>query len=178
MSVQPSPSIVRPAVPADREDIWRLFLMVHRENGIFKLSPEKVEFFFQRAIFPELISPDDTGPRGEIAVIGPVGKIEAICFVIIGSFWYTQEKHIEELVLYVDPEYRRSNHVRALVQWMKDASEALGIPVLTGIMSNHRTEAKVRLYRRLLPEIGAFFLYPNEPHKGNGHDIGLVAVSS
>lgn len=173
MGVVISPSIVRTAVPADREDIWRLFLMVHRENGIFPLAPERVEFFFNRALHPELIPPGDTGARGAIAVIGPPGKIEALCFVIIGQFWYTNSKHIEELVLYVDPEYRHSDHAKALIDWMKSSADRLGIPVLTGIMSNHRTQAKVRLYRRQLPEIGAFFLYPNhiEEQKVNGNGV-------
>lgn len=156
-----SPSVVRVAVPEDRDDIWRLFLMVWRENAIFKLAAQRVEYFFNRALYPQMIPEGDTGPRGTIAVIGPVGKIEAICFVIIGQFWYTEEKHLEELVLYVDPEHRKSNHAKALIDWMKSSADSLGIPVLTGIMSNTRTEAKVRLYRRQLPEIGAFFLYPN-----------------
>lgn len=162
--ITPSPSVVRTAVPEDREDIWRLFLMVHKENGLFPIAPHKVEYLFQRAIFPDLIPEWDTGPRGTIAVIGEVGQVEALCFVIIGGFWYTEERHLEELVLYVDPEYRKSHHCEALIEWMKTTADKMGLKILTGIMSNHRTEAKVRLYRRRLPEIGAFFLYPNKPN--------------
>lgn len=165
MTIPISSSIVRMAVPQDRDDLWRLFLMAHRENGLFKLSPQRVEYFFHRAIYADMIPTEDQGPRGTIAVIGPVGKVEALCFIIIGRFWYTDENHLEELVLYVDPEYRKSNHAKALIQWMKATADKLGIPVLTGIMSNIRTEAKVRLYRKQLPEIGAFFLYPNRVGK-------------
>jgi len=138
-----------------------MFLMAHHENGIFKLAPNKVEFFVQRALHPELIHPADTGPRGQIVVIGPAGKLEAICFVIIGSFWYSEDRHIEELLVFVDPQYRASGHAKALIEWMKKTADALGIQVLSGIMSNTRTEAKVRLYKRQMPMIGAFFLYPN-----------------
>lgn len=167
MTVAISPSIVRPATDADHQEIWRLFLQGHNENGIFKLAPDKVEFFIQRALHPERVPPWDTGPRGEIRVIGPVGKLEAVCFVIIGSFWYSNDHHLEELLVYVDPEYRHSNHARAIIDWMKRAADNLGIPVLTGIMSNHRTEAKVRLYQRQLPKIGAFFFYTPQSVDGN-----------
>lgn len=161
MTVVISPSVPRRAVPEDHQEIWRLFLQCHNENGIFKLAPEKVEFFLQRALHPELIHPNDTGTRGEIQVIGPVGKLEAICFVVIGSFWYSNDLHLEELLVFVDPEYRASGHAKALIEWMKKTADDLGIQVLTGVMSNTRTEAKIRLYEKQLPRIGAFFLYPN-----------------
>lgn len=159
MTITPSPSVVRLATPADHQEIWRLFLQGHNENGIFQLAPDKVEYFIQRALFPKMIPPWDQGPRGEIRVIGPVGKLEAICFVIIGQFWYSHDYHIEELLVYVDPEFRHSDHSKILIDWMKKAAEKSGLPLLTGIMSNYRTEAKVRLYQRQLPKIGAFFLW-------------------
>ena len=162
IDLEPSSSLARRATPADRQEIWRLFLMCHRENGIFELAPDKVNFFLDRALYPERIPRGDTGPRGEIRVIGPVGKLEAICFVILGSFWYSTQLHVEELLVFVDPQYRRSPHAKTMIEWMKEEARELGIPVLTGIMSNKRTEAKVRLYERQLPKIGAFFLYdPN-----------------
>jgi hypothetical protein len=62
-----------------------------------------------------------------------------------------------------------------LVQWMKDQVEATQLPLVTGIISNHRTEAKCRLYRQMLPKIGEFFyLSP----KGSSVAVGLVAASS
>lgn len=169
MTIPVSPSIVRTATLEDHQEIWRLFLQAHNENGIFKLSPAKVEFFIQRALQPHLIHPQDLGPRGMIGVIGPRDRLEAICFVIIGSFWYSEDHHIEELLVYVDPEYRETGHAKTIIAWMKRTSDDIGIPVLSGIMSTHRTEAKVRLYKRQMPQIGAFFLYPAP---------GLVAGSS
>lgn len=160
MTIAVSPSIVRKAVPEDHQEIWRLFLMAHNENGIFKLAPEKVEFFLQRALNPGAIRNGDNGPRGEVRVIGLQGKLEAICFVIIGQFWYSNDFHIEELLVYVDSEHRKSPHAQSLIKWMKDTAEDLGIPVLTGIMSTSRTAGKVRFYDRMLPRIGAFYLWP------------------
>lgn len=153
------PSIVRVAKPEDRQEIWRLFLQGHRENGQFELAPEKVDFFVNRALHPELIPEWDNGPRGAIGVIGSVGSLEGLVFVTIGTYWYSHARHLEEFIVYVDPECRRSSHARTMVEWMKHQSDITGLPLVTGIISNERTEAKVRLYRRLLPPVGAFFMY-------------------
>jgi len=153
-------STVRTATPADEAEIWRLFMMAHRENGIFRLSPHKVSYFLQRALHPESILPTDLGPRGQIGVIGVPGKIEAIVFLILGEFWYSDEIHLEELLVYVDPECRKSVHARSCVAWMKKKSDDLGIKLVTGIISKHRTQSKIKLYDLLLPRAGAFYIYP------------------
>jgi GNAT superfamily N-acetyltransferase len=153
------PSIVRVARPADHTEIWRLFLQGHKENGKFAVAPEKVDWFLARALHPEQIPDWDTGPRPTVGVIGDVGDLEALVFVAIGTYWYSHDRHLEEFIVYVDPECRQSGHARALISWMKLQSDRSGLPLITGIMSNHRTEAKVRLYSRMLQPIGAFFTY-------------------
>jgi len=70
--------------------------------------------------------------------------------------------HLEELLVFVDPECRKSRHAVALVGWMKGLADDLKIPLLTGIISKDRTAAKIRLYDRMLPRIGAFYLYPKD----------------
>lgn len=170
-----SPSVVRIATPEDGQEIWRLFLQGHKENGIFTLAPEKVQWFLNRVLYPETIPIGDTGPRGVIGVIGPVGSLEALVFLTIGSYWYSDDLHLEEYIIYTDPEHRKSHHVQALIAWMKNQVELTGLPLVTGIISNVRTEAKCRLYRRMLPKIGEFFyLGP----KGSSLSPGLVAISS
>jgi hypothetical protein len=157
-----TPSIVRMARPYDAPEIWRLFLQVHRENGLFTLAPHKVTAMMDRALHPELIHPHDTGPRAQIAVIGSPGKLEAIIFVLISSMWYSDDLHLEELMVYVDPECRQSGHAKACVDWMKSLADSLSLRLLTGIISKDRTAAKIRLYDRYLPRIGAFYLYPQD----------------
>ena len=163
-----SASIVRIATPADKQEIWRLFLSGHRENGQFTLAPEKVEWFLLRALHPEMIPPWDLGSRGAIGVIGEVGRLEALVLLMIETYWYTHDKHLAEFLVYVDPECRRSFHARALIKWMRDRSDDCQLPLLTGVISNTRTKAKVDLYGRMLPKVGEFFLYRG----------GSVAVSS
>lgn len=155
-----TPSVVRVATPFDAPEIWRLFLQVHRENGLFALNPNKVTDFMDRALHPERIPAYDTGPRAQIGVIGTHGKLEAVVFVLISSFWYSSDLHLEELLVYVDPECRKSRHAVSCVSWMKGLADELKIPLLTGIISKDRTAAKIRLYDRQLPRIGAFYLYP------------------
>jgi hypothetical protein len=158
--IHTTPSIVRTAKPMDAPEIWRLFLQVHRENGLFSIAPHKVTMMMDRALHPEAIPPTDIGPRACIGVIGPMGRLEGLSFVLISSFWYSEDLHLEELLVYVDPECRRSGHARALVAWMKNLADSLKIPLMTGIISKQRTAAKIRLYDRMLPRIGAFYLYP------------------
>lgn len=168
-------SPVRAATPEDYREIWRLFLQSHRENGLFEIAPNKVQWLLNRILYPQSIPPGDTGVRGVIGVIGPVGALEGLAFVTIGEYWYSTEKHIQEFLVYVDPECRKSGHAQALVQWMKDQAEVTKLPLLTGIVTNHRTEAKCRLYRRMLPKVGELFMVvPN----GSGRRPALTATSS
>ena len=153
----PQPSIVRTATMDDWQEIWRLILQGHNENGMVTLAPSKVAWFMQRALMPQAIPLGDTGPRAVIGVIGRPGKLEGLVFVAIGEFWYSAQKHLEEFDVYVDPEFRKSEHAIAMIAWMKTQVEETGLPLITGIISNHRTEAKCRLYRRYLPKVGEFF---------------------
>jgi len=99
-----TPSTVRIAKPWDAPEIWRLFLQLHRENGLFTVAPQKVTILMDRALHPEWIHPTDTGPRAQIGVIGNPGRLEAVVFVLISSFWYSNDLHLEELLVYVDTE--------------------------------------------------------------------------
>lgn len=152
-------SIVRTAKPEDYAEVWRLLLLSHEENGQFPFSFDKVDMFVTRALRPDLIPAWDMGPRGTIGVIGPTGALEGLCLLFIGGYWYTNVHHLEEFMVFVDPRCRSSGHGRALINWMKEQSDATGLKLVTGIISNIRTEAKVRMYERMLPKVGAFFMY-------------------
>jgi GNAT superfamily N-acetyltransferase len=153
-------SVVRLATEADRVEVWRLFLQAHKENGMFELATDKVDWMLGRLLNPDKMDMQDGGPFGVIGVIGPVGALEGLCILLLGCFWYTKKRHIEELMVFVDPECRKSNHAKSLIEWMKQQSEESKLKLLSGIISNTRTEAKCRLYRRSgLPKAGEFFLY-------------------
>lgn len=158
-----SAPVVRRAVPEDEESIWGLFHLMHRETGAFKISYPKVKWLLNRILYPERIHPNDTGLRGYMGVIGPVGKIEAFTLMIFGSYWYSEQWTLEELSNFVHPDHRKgTHHAETLLQYDKHLSDKLKLPLIIGIISNKRTEAKVRLYRRLFGKegtAGAFFIH-------------------
>lgn len=156
----PSPSIVRSACSADKDEIWRLLRLLCEENGMFNLSEKKVEYYITRLLHPESILPFDTGPRGFIGVIGPVGALEGCIMLTVGSVWYSEDFTLDEHLNFVDPAHRSSNHANVLIEYAKDCSDKIGIRLVIGILSTKRTAAKVRLYERRLTPAGVFFIHP------------------
>ncbi len=161
-----TPSIVRLAGIADRAEVIRLLLLGHIENGLFPLDRPKAEWWIDRMLSPELIPEWDTGPRGAIGVIGTPNRLEGIAFVTVSRYWYTNHRHLEEFVVFVDPSCRSNHdgekvpHAKALIDWLKEQSRQTGLPLLSGILSQKpRMEAKVRLYQRMMPKAGAFFCF-------------------
>lgn len=152
---------VRVGGPADEQEIIRLLLLSHAENGLQPASNEKVLHYVKRLCNPHLIPDNDWGPRGVFGVIGRVGALEAVIMIVIGSYWYTEERHLEEYLVFIDPNYRfgQTRHGQLLIDWAKGQARSCNLKLLTGIISNSRTEAKCRLYRRKLTKVGEFFLY-------------------
>lgn len=141
---------IRLAVPTDEEEIFKICKLLHQENGLFPMSEEKV-----RARIREC-----TEQRGGIiGVIGAPGEIEAIICLIINTFWYCETFSLDEQFAYVLPNHRRSANAKELIVFAKACAQELKLPLVIGVLSNERTEAKVRLYERQLgPSAGAFFL--------------------
>lgn len=159
-----SNSIVRKATPADRSGVWELFRLLHEENGIFNLSEHKLNWLLDRILSPESIPEGDMGTRGFMGVIGPVGALEGFILMVLGSFWYSDDIILEEYANFVHPNHRKSNHAKVLLSYSRHLADKVDVPLVIGIISNIRTAAKVRLYRRQLPEAGSFFLYNSKPN--------------
>ena len=154
-------TVVRKATPADRDGLCHLLRMMHAENGVFTVSEPKVNWFLDRMFYPERIPPGDMGVRGYCGVIGPPEALEGFIMMMLGSNWYSEELHLEELANFVHPDYRKlePRHAQTLIKYAKHLSDKIGIPLVIGIISNTRTEAKVRMYKQMLPMAGAFFIY-------------------
>ena len=168
-----SQSIVRVAEPDEYESVWQLMTLAYKENAVFPLDEPKARWHLRRAVCPHEISPTDTGLRGVVGVIGKKGGLEGLCFLTIGSFWYSSALHLEEFLLFVHADHRKSDHAKTLIAWMKQQTEETGLPLMTGVFSLKRTEAKCRLYQRMLPKLGEFYFY-----KPNGGGAELTLVSS
>lgn len=146
-----SESIVRLASAADEAGIFQLCKLLHKENGLFPMDDDLVEETIRNGI-------DQNG--GVIGVIGPSGALEGIIYLSISHFWYSRKPHLEELFNFVHPDFRRSEHAKALIDFAKSCTSG-NIRLVIGVVSNERTVAKVRLYeRRLGKPAGAFFVYP------------------
>lgn len=158
-----SPSVVRPAIADDRAEIWRLFRLLHAENGMFSIDESKVDYYIDRLLHPDSIKQDDTGPRGFIGVIGETGSLEGCIMLTVGSLWYSSDWTLDEHLNFVDPDHRASNHAKALISYAKHCADQIGIRLVIGVLSTKRTAAKVRLYERQLTPAGSFFIHPAPP---------------
>lgn len=143
-------SIVRLANPDDEEGIMALCRMLHEENGLFPLDDDMVRDTIRKAF----------NKQGFIGVIGAKDALEGIIYMVISNFWYSKKPHLEELFNYVHPDHRKSEHAKSLIEFAKKCATN-DIRLVIGVISNTRTEAKIRLYeRRLGKPAGAFFVYP------------------
>lgn len=145
---------IRLGTTADMDQIMKLATAAAKENGLLEASPE----LLVRAIWPKL-----NLQTGLIGCIGrPDGIIEGMVVLQVGKLFYSDETCLEELVLYVHPDYRSALGSRAhkLIQFSKSSAEKLGIPLLIGVLSSSQTEHKRKLYERVLgPPSGNYWIY-------------------
>lgn len=158
-------SVVRAARPEDKAEIWRLFRILHKENGLSPMSEKKVDYHIDRLLNPENITADDSGPRGLIGVIGEVGRLEGVIMLAFGTQWYSEEITLDEYLNFVDPAHRASNHAKTLIAYAKHMVDQIrmthrNLKLVIGVLSTKRAAAKVRLYERQLTVSGCFFVYP------------------
>lgn len=141
---------VRRALPEDFDQLMDLGAQLYEENGVSDVDWD---------IVAQAIAKGISGQGGVIGVIGPVGDIQGVICLQISRMWYSQTPILEELFNFVPERHRRSNNAKAMIDFAKENASRLGVPLLIGIISNERTEEKVRLYRRRLgAPAGAFFL--------------------
>jgi N-acetylglutamate synthase-like GNAT family acetyltransferase len=153
---------IRLATTDDMDEVMRLAITACQENGFLNASAERLA----REIWPALCQ-----DHGLCPVIGPKnGDIEGLALLRIGTMWYSESIVVEERAIFVYPQFRaaKGGRARRLCEYSKHVSETLGIPLLIGILSNTRTEGKVRMYKRIFGEpAGAFFLYGARAEPGH-----------
>lgn len=160
------PLNVRLAAPADEDAIFNLLAEgLFNENGTFSLSEDKSRKFIRQAVNHE---------GGIIGVIEEGGVIAGSIGMNLESFWYSDEFNICEYWNYVHPQYRksigtefkRSDYAKDLINFAKWVSERMGLVLNIGIISTTRTEAKCRLYGRVLSPVGQYFMHNMQVAKG------------
>lgn len=148
---------VRMAVPDDRRPLWELMTMLHGENGLFSISPGKVDQMLDRFYNRE---------RALIGVIGDVGAPVGTIYLEITQPIYSDDWMLCEQFNFVHPEHRRTTFARQLIAYAKRAADELHLPLMVGILSNKRTEAKMRLYDQVLQRAGGYYIYGLEHADG------------
>jgi hypothetical protein len=149
---------VQIAGPADEDAIIQQLELNDAENGFCPTDWAKV----RRAVVKCTRGPEgDEPPAGVIGLIyGANGKLEASAGFLFTQWWSTNDIHIEEIWTFVHPEHRRTTHAKMLYRFGKWLSDEMGsIPVLFGVLTVKRMEAKIRLVQRELPQVGALFMY-------------------
>ncbi|HZS57547.1 MAG TPA: hypothetical protein VFA65_24315 [Bryobacteraceae bacterium] len=161
---QPKPEVplapVRIATSEDADSLMACLRMMHDENGLFSFSEELV-----RKIINDGISP----PAGltfppMVGVIGPPGDVEATTCLMLSRLYYTEEWHLGDLWHFIRPDCRKKNHIVGLLEFAKQCADKIGLSLMSGVVSNKRTEAKVRIFSRHFgAPLGALFIYrPNQ----------------
>jgi hypothetical protein len=161
---------VQPRLADARDEIGVLELcqMAHAEIGFYPISMPKVAALVRLAI---------TRERGIIAVIGEPHNLKAILFLLMEPVWYSEQFVLMEFVNYVRPDARRSTYAKDLIAYAKKLSRETKLPLFVGVSTDKRTEAKMKLYRRMLPWVGGFFLYRPEMER-QGADRASPATAA
>lgn len=145
---------VRIGTPNDVDGMMKLAMDACKENGV--TEPNTYELL--QDIWPAL-----NMNHGIVGVIGPVGgELEGCVLLRLGHLWYSRQQILEEKAIFIDQRYRsaKGGRARKLCEFSKSLADKLDVPLLIGVLSNERTEGKVRMYKRIFGEpSGAFFLY-------------------
>jgi hypothetical protein len=146
--------VVRTGTPQDVHGVMKLALMGSHENGFITPNPQKL----LAEIWPAL-----NLDRGIMGIIGDSQEDpEAAILIRVTNLWYSDDIVLEERAIFVHPDFRAAKGGRAsrLCEFAKQVADKLNMPLMIGVLSNSRTEAKVRLYERQFgAPAGAYFLY-------------------
>lgn len=141
---------VRLAEPEDLPELLNLMRVACKEDTQHEMNDEKVFHMVMRHYNKQ---------GAMVAVIGELGFPVAYCLSVIDPIWYSDAWQLLELSLFVHPDHRKTTFAKQMMKFMKTASEGLKLDLTIGVFSNSRTEAKIRLYQRQFPQVGAYFCF-------------------
>ncbi len=141
--------VVRTGVPSDIMPIMEMAKMGAEENGMVPYDLNAILHEFWPALHLD---------HGIVGLVGePNGKPEGAVLLRVTNFWYgfregpRSRPMLEERWLWTDPKFRaaKGGRARKLCEFAKASAETLGLPLMIGILSNIRLDAKIRLYERV-----------------------------
>lgn len=141
---------IRIADTGDFQELFRICCLLHQEIGIHSFSEEKVS---------RLVWDGCRKDNAMIGVVGPSDNIKAMIYLSVQEPYYSTDNQLVELWNYTRQDSRKTDYAKKLIIFAKKCSEETGLILSIGIMSDKRLEAKSRLYGRLLPIGGTFFIF-------------------
>lgn len=123
---------------------------MHEESPIRSLNRDRAAAAIRSALYDR---------NGIVGVIGPPDDIRAMTFLQITSSWYSSDLELHDLMTFVRADCRKSTHAKSLIEAAKTWADQADLPLWVGVVSNARTEAKCRLYRRQVAKVGEFFCH-------------------
>jgi hypothetical protein len=161
MSMQPA---VRLATPSDQSALLEHLRLHHAENGVYGVAQEYFPLDDEESLGMMARAWNRQGAI--IGVIEEGGALQASICLLISKLWHTKRFHLDELWTFVHPECRRSKHAHNLAAFAKKCAIELKLPLVSGIITNERTESKLRFYKRNYGyPVGAFFVFNGEDER-------------
>ena len=141
------------ATPDMAEEISSILDLAKDDGYIFELEPDCVREFIRKILNKE---------NGIIGIIRGNDQIEGIVGLSLDRFWFSKQWFLTDAFTFVHPKYRKSTRAKCLLAFAKKCAEEMNVPLVMGVTSNIRTEAKLRLYERQLSRAGTFFVHNSE----------------
>ena len=149
------PLNVRTAGPYDHNNLLALMKLAWEEQPISGLNEEKLQNMIRICTGGRR----DGEPQGFIGVIDGKNGLEGYFLAVLSTWWFGDGWRIEELSNFVHPDHRKSNHAKDLIQFGKWMAESIELPLIMGITTGIRLQAKIRLYERHVTPFGALFYH-------------------
>ena len=145
---------VRIGTPSDVHPFMDLVMACTRENALIHPDPEKILGEVWAALNRD---------HGIVGIIGEEdgAPLEAGILLRVSEMWYSKDSVVDERGLFVRPDFRSAKGGRAsrLCEFAKNVQRTLEMPLVIGVLSTSRADAKVRLYERQFgPASGGYWI--------------------
>lgn len=123
--------MIRKAAVADMDEIMRLLVAFHAENGLAPLDPEKV-----------IAVVGDSLENDLLFVAGDKQGLVGALLIRQTPFWYSRESELRDFAFYVEPAFRDLNIGAELVNAAKAEAKARELPLTITVTNPRRAGAR------------------------------------
>jgi len=141
---------VRLAQASDEDSIFELCRQLCEEDSLFAMDEDAVR---------SVIKSCTAGVGGIIGVIPGEKELEGVICLSTDRYWYSKDWFMCQVFNFVPIKLRKSTRAKSLLTFAKNCSDDMKIPLIAGVVSNMKTEPKIKLFERNFPKAGAFFVY-------------------